>query len=393
MYQYNYNKKIKNIKLFDKEEYKKLTLLNYIIDLFPKTLLVSETKTTLKNKGIKRVKKNIDIFFKNEFIYFNEEVCNFIIIDIDHKKYSIYNFLMELRDYNIIPNWIVETTKGYQLGWILDRPFVVKKEFQSEKDKKLESYSLYIQKCLSYHFEGDENSFRIKGVFRNPIGQSNKKLYFNVNYKYQLNELDVFYLPTQTLQKKGNFGGNFHKNDKEIINIKTIIIKLLNGELSFLNNVKIGQRNSFIWYLGMYLSKTNKNDWENRLDFYNSNLIQPLKENEMENIKKSIKKYNKEKKNFITIGGYNSWTKEMKNIYQKEYQKKKGIVKYSREERKEVYKNKILNTIIKYKKENNKVPSIRKISNISKISKNTVNKYVKELKSNKEYNYLFEKKG
>jgi hypothetical protein len=276
----------------------------------------------------------------------------------------------------------------------LEKPFVIKKEFQSEKDKKLESYSLYIQKCLSYHFEGDENSIRIKGVFRNPIGQSKgKKLYFNVNYKYSLDELDIFYLPTQTLQKKGNFGGNFHKDNKEIINIKTIIIKLLNGELSFLNNVKIGQRNSFIWYLGMYLSKTNKNDWENRLDFYNNNLKNKLEGNEMENIKKSIKKYNKEKKNFINIGSYKNWTKEMKNIYQKEYQKKKGIVKYSREERKEVYKNKILNTIIKYKKENNKVPSIRKISDILSFDKNTVNKYIKILKEKEEYNYLFEKKG
>jgi len=110
----------------------------------------------------------------------------------------------------------------------------------------------------------------------------------------------------------------------------------------------------------------------------------------MENIKKSIIKYTRNNRNFVGLGSYEMWTKKMKNLYMKNYLKKKGIVKYSNEERKEINKNKVLKTIYELRK-NNEKPSIRKISKLCGLSKNTVNKYVKELKSDPKFSILFEK--
>jgi len=111
----------------------------------------------------------------------------------------------------------------------------------------------------------------------------------------------------------------------------------------------------------------------------------------MENIKKSIIKYTSSGKNFVGLGSYELWTPELKNLYIKQYQKKKGIIKYHRDELKEMNKTKVLQAIYKLKGEGKKV-SIRKVAEISKLNKNTVNKYFKELKEDPRFSCLFEKK-
>jgi hypothetical protein len=417
---YNYNKNLNLFKFFNKliEEsedkkliYRKLILLNFIYDFFPSTLKIAKNKKELKKGHLKRIKKEPEIFFNNEFIYFNEEVFRFLIIDIDHKKRGINKILEILNEKFIIPNWIIETTKGFQIAFIIDKPFITKEEYQSTSkiiiknnevikkwgDRDIAKYALFVLKKLSILLDGDPNAIRLKGFFRNPIGQANnKKLFFYTSRKYLISELD-FYAPD--IEKKikkekkpnGNPGGNFTSNINNKITIKTVAYNLLQGNLNYLNYITIGKRNSFLWYYGMYLSKIDP-DWENRLDFYNNNLNNPLGADEMDSIKKSIKNYNSKNKNFINLGGYNLWTNKLKSLYMKEYRKRKGITEATREEKKEMNKTKILQAIYKYKKENSgKVPSIRKLAKILGMSKNTINKYIKELKKDPKYAPVFNK--
>ena len=172
--------------------------------------------------------------------------------------------------------------------------------------------------------------------------------------------------------------------------IKYFVEEVASGNLNILKNIDVGYRNSFIWYLGMYLIKISQ-DWEERLNTYNINLKKPLGEVEMENIKKSIIKYTKNNKNFVGLGSYELWTPELKNMYIKQYQKKKGIIKHHRDEWYEINKTKVLQAIYKLRSENKKV-SIRRVADECGLNKNTVNKYFKELKADARFSFLFEKK-
>jgi len=392
MYQYNYNKKFDFLKYID---YKKTKLLKLFFNKLPSKLTMSKNKSTLKKgKLLKNIDKNKENLFSNEYLYFNKYTFNFFILDVDHKNYKINDFINILNDNFIAPpNWIVETKNGYQLGFILEKPFNLYEKKLSEKDKQLKKYTLYLQKKMLFLLGGDFNACRLQGFWKNPLGMNLKKYKCYVNDKnfFNLSDFDI-YLPgfekyEFNKNKKGNLNGDFH-HDKE--KIKYYINELYKGNLDILKKVKIGYRNSFLWYLGMILIKHEKEDWENKLHFYNNNLPQPLKGNEMENIKSSIIKYTRNNRNFVGLGSYEMWTKKMKNLYMKNYLKKKGIVKYSNEERKEINKNKVLKTIYKLRK-NNEKPSIRKISKLCGLSKNTVNKYVKELKEDPKFKVLFEK--
>jgi len=394
---YYYNKKNEISKTFDIEkynEYKKIKLFNLFYDRLPQNLILSKNKTALRKGKLLRIKKDINYLLENEYLYFNQYTYNFFILDIDHKNYKINDFIILLND-NFInnPNWIIETNSGYQLGFILEKPFNLYKSKLSEKDKQLKKYTLYLMKKMLFLFNGDFNTNRLQGFWKNPLGinLTKYKCYVNDKNLFNLSDFDI-YLPAfenyDFNSNKGNAGGDFH-NEKE--KIKYFISEIFKGNLDILKNIKEGYRNSFIWYLGMLLIKYEKKEWENKLDFYNNNLINPIGDKEMENIKSSIIKYTRNKKNFVGLGSYENWTKEMKNLYIKNYRMKKGIIKNSNEERKEINKNKVLQAILKLKNLNKKITN-ENIQKISGLGLTTVKKYRKILKEDPNFSYLFIKK-
>ena len=396
MYEYNYNKNYTNKKIFI-NNLKKNILLNLFYDRFPQKLTVASNKTNLKKgKLLKNIKKEKEVFFNNEYIYYNKYTYNFFILDIDHKNYKINDFITILDQHFIAPpSWIIETKNGYQLGFILEKPFNLYNGKLTNSDIKAIKYTKYLLKKMLFLFQGDFNTIRLSGFWKNPIGVDLNKFKLFVNNKnyFNLSDFDIYLEVFDNIEKKeinkkkGNEGGFFHKEKHKI---KYFVEELVKGNLNILKEIKKGFRNSFIWYLGMYLIK-NDSDWENKLNTYNINLKEPLEDKEMENIKKSIIKYTKENKNFVGLGSYELWTPELKNMYIKQYQKKKGIIKYHRDELKEINKTKVLQAIYKLKEENKKL-SVRKIAELCKLGKSTVAKYVKELKEDPRFSVLFEKK-
>jgi hypothetical protein len=329
---------------------------------------------------------------KKRFIFFNSKVIKFLIIDIDQKNTfkNMMDIFYFLNDYNIIPSWILETNKGYHVG------FVLKNAIPYENEKAV-TFAKDTIKKLSLLLEGDPFALRLKGRFRNPLIHNT----FYTNQKYDL--IDLIDNIPDTINIEINHNPN-KKVHKDIIKLKELIFKVLN-DLNEIKNVEIGMRNSFLWYLGMIIAKNyQKSDLplptkikelekiKEQIIFYNNNLTDPLENEEVKGIIRSIEKYFLKEKIMVGLGNYNNWTKEMKRIYMNNYLKEKGKIKHHREEKKEITKNKILQTIYKYRKENeNKNPSIRKLADILKMDKNTINKYTKQLKTDPKYAPLFNK--
>jgi len=397
MYKYNYNKKFVEKKIFI-NNLKKQILLDLFYSRFPKTLIVSKTKNYLKKgKLLKNAIKNKNMFFNNEYIYYNQYTFNFFILDVDHKNYKINDFITILDQHFIAaPNWIVETRGGYQLGFILEKPFNLDSKHLSESDKRAIKYTKYLLKKMLYLFGGDFNTVRLQGFWKNPLGVNLDKYRLFVNNKnyFNLSDFDIYLPAFDEIQKKvfkekkkGNEGGDFH-HDK--IKIKYFVEEVVSGNLNILKSIDIGYRNAFLWYTGMYLIKIDPN-WEERLNTYNINLKKPINNTELDGIKRSIKNYTREKKNWITLGKYELWTPELKSMYINNYRKKKGIIKHHRYELKEINKNKVLQAIYKLRGEGKKLTN-KNISEYSKLGLTTVKKYKKELKKDPRFSCLFEKK-
>ncbi len=388
LYNYNYN-----ILIYEKIDFRKEILLQLFLKNFPKKFQVAETKKKLKQGKVFYTFKSPKTFLKNEYVYYNKFTFNFLIIDIDTKIRGIRE-IIELLDEHFIapPTWICETTNGYQVAFALEKPFLINSETLSEKDKILKKYAANMLKNMHELLGGDPESLRLQGFYKNPIylNLDKFKLFVTQN-KFNLSDFDIILPKKNKLISKnkkapnaGNAGGDFHKNPQEI---KILAQEFLcNFNLNILNQINIGERNSFLWYIGMFLSKET-DDWIDRLYIYNLNLKEPIKEEELSHIIKSIENYNRQNKNFV--GGYNTFTKENKNNYMKEYRLKKGIHKQTREQQKEENKTKVIKAIYELKSKKEKL-TIRNIAKQAKLSKNVTNKYVKELKEDSKFKVLFD---
>ena len=333
-----------------------------------------------KNKGIEK-----------KFIFYNSQVVKYLIIDIDDKKTfsNKYEIIEFLNDYNIIPSYVLDSSKGYHVG------FILKKSIPYE-NKKAVDFARDTLKKLSLLLGGDSNALRLKGRFRNPLLHDT----FYTNFEYDLIDI-IDNIPGYILNDITINNNENKKVHKEIEKLKELILKVFNN-INYIKNVKIGYRNSFLWYLGMIIAKNFQHlptpmklkefeKIEKQIHFYNNNLKEPLDKKEVNNIINSIKKYYMKGKIMVGLGSYNNWTPEMKNTYIKNYRKKKGIIKNSNEERKEINKNKVLQSIYKLKKSGEKI-SMRNIQKKCGLSLRTIKKYVDELKEDKKFTCLFEKK-
>ena len=377
-----YNKKFDLNKHFNILNYYHHNFLNNFISGLPKYFDAVDRKNSKKciiekEKGILK-----------KFIFYNSQVIKFLIIDIDDKKTfkNKFEIIEFLNDYNIIPSYVLDSKKGYHVG------FILKNAIPYDNTKAVE-YARDTLKKLSLLLGGDSNAVRLKGRFRNPLLHNT----FYTNFEYNLidisDNIPFFILNDITINHNSN--KKVHKN---ITELKELILKVLN-DINYIKNIKIGYRNSFLWYLGMIISKNFQNlptarklvEFEKikeQIYFYNNNLKEPLNEKEVESIINSIKKYYMKGKIMVGLGSYNNWTKEMKNMYIKNYLRKKGKVKHSNEERKEINKNKVLQSIYKLRKEGEKI-TMRNIQKNCKLSLRTIKKYIDELKNDPKFSSLF----
>ena len=225
MYKYNYNKNYKNKKIFV-NNIKKEILFNLFFNRFPQKLTVAKTKVELKKgKLLKNIDKKKEIFFNNEYIYYNKYTFNFFILDIDHKQYKINDFITILDQHFIAPpSWIIETKSGYQIGFILEKPFNLYNNKLSESDKKAIKYTKYLLKKMLFLFGGDFNAVRLQGFWKNPMGVNldKFKLFVNKNNFFNLSDFDIYLEVFDNIEKKeinkkkGNEGGDFHTEKNKI---------------------------------------------------------------------------------------------------------------------------------------------------------------------------------
>jgi len=384
LYNYNYN-----ILIYEKIDFRKEILLQLFLKSFPKKFQVAEIKKKLKQGKVFYAFKSPKTFLKNEYVYYNKFTFNFLIVDIDTKIRGIRE-IIELLDEHFIapPTWICETKNGYQVGFALEKPFLINNKTLSEKDKILKKYAANMLKNMHELLGGDPESLRLKGFYKNPIylNLDKFKLFVTKN-KFNLSDFDIILPKKKKITNKKNApnaGGDFHTDTNKIKFLAQEF--LFNFNFNILNQIDVGTRNSFLWYIGMFLSKQT-NDWIDRLYIYNLNLKNPIKEEELSHIIKSIENYNRQNKNFV--GGYNTFTKENKNNYMKEYRLKKGIHKQTREQQKEENKNKVIEAIYELRSKKEKL-TIRNIAKQAKLSKNVTNKYVKELKEDNKFKVLFD---
>jgi len=380
-----YNKNFTKEKHFKILNYYHFKFLKEFSEGLPRYFDAVDKKNNKKNI----VKKEEGILKK--FIFFNSKVIKFIIIDIDSKttfknKYEIFEFL---GNFEIFPSWVLETEKGFHVGYILKTPIPFTNEIAVNFCKDV------LNKLIKL-LDGDTAAARLKGRFRNPLLHDT----FYTNEEYNLIDLKEG-IPDYIINDIYIEHNENKKVHKKIMELKELILKVLNN-INYIKNINVGYRNSFLWYMGMIIAKnfqtlpmpTKLKEFEKikeQIYFYNNNLKKPLDDKEVERIINSIKKYYLKGKIMVGLGNYKNWTNEMKNIYMKQYQKNKGIIKEHRDEKKEKNKNKVLQSIYKLKKENEKL-SVRKIASVCGLGKSTVAKYVKELKTDARFACLFEKK-
>ncbi len=328
---------------------------------------------------------------KKKFIFYNSQVVKFLIVDIDNKntfknKYEIIEFLS---DYNIIPSWVLDSKKGYHIGFILKNPIPY-------NNKKAVEYARDTLKKLSLLLGGDSSALRLKGRFRNPLLHDT----FYTDITYDLIDIsdNIPYYILNEITIQHNENKKVHKN---ITELKELILKVLNN-INYIKNVGVGYRNSFLWYLSMIIAKNFQDlptpmklkefeKIEEQIYFYNNNLNEPLDKKEVNNIINSVKKYFLKGKIMVGLGSYNNWTREMKKLYIRNYRKEKGLVKQHREEKKEINKNKVLQSIYKLKQNNEKI-TMRNIQKNCELSLRTIKKYVDELKNDPKFSSLFSTK-
>jgi len=371
-----------NIKSLNK---KQNFIYNFLINRLPAAIRAFKRKS-FKSKKTKPTQESL---IDAKFIEFNKQVCNFIIVDIDNRNLKISEIYEILNDYNIPFTWLLYTNKGYHIAWALKHPFALNSKYQSKSDKKAEKYAKYIQIKLIRLLGGDLAAARLKGIWRNPITHNS---IFYLNNTYELNELDIYLheFEAQNIKAKKQKKGaeTFHT---EPLFIKEIATEVIENPFK-LQEIDQGIRNSLIWYLGMIIAKPFQNleksekiaTWHtqilNKINFYNSNLKNPLSQEELKEITKSIFNYYIQKKIRVSLGSYTEWNKTTRNEYMKEYRVKKGIHKQTREQQKNTNFKKVENSI---QTTNTITEAIKK----SGLSKRTFYKYYKQIKERKKRTY------
>jgi hypothetical protein len=377
--QYNYNER------FDKSQYLRQKFKENFIKNLPKYIRAFKTKGKFNRKKRIYVETAVENY---KFIEYNKEVCAFLIVDIDHRKKEVWEIFEILRERNILPSFFIYTSRGYQIGWELEHPFVLNEKYQKETDKRNEKYAKLILKKLTYLLDGDFNAVRLKGIWRNPL-KNKSRVY--PSKRYLLNELDIF---VEFIDQKEEIKTQelyFHTDGN---NIKNKVAQILLDRTN-IKNVRIGERNSVLWYTGMFLTKeiiktsSSKKEIMKKFTFVkkslfelNKNLQNPLAKKEVKNIVKSITKYLNTNSIYVSFGNANEWDKNTRKKYMRIYRLKNGLVKKSNEQRKREHLRKVANALT----QTNKIAEAVKISGLGKTA---FYKYYKILKNNLKVLFLY----
>lgn len=223
---------------------------------------------------------------KNFIWYGNKSASQFCIIDIDYEDMPINQYLNHVKKtIGFYPTWITRTNKGYQVGFILDKPV-----FYSDTLNNTKLHDLKV--TLSLLLKADENgSLRNYGYWRNPLTHNSiinaksfnldvllkkaNELYFNRQTTFNINS--VIDLP------KALKSSHYLQDQKETLKSWEHIDK---------KGFKEGNRNNFLFITAvklLYAGKIKNNQVLDTLIKINEN---QLSINELRRITKSVCSYN-----------------------------------------------------------------------------------------------------
>lgn len=211
----------------------------------------------------------------------NLQQINTFVVDIDTKKYSVNDIVLSCLDDSIgVPTLIVESTRGYQVYFVLEKPIFISNSNNYRSLKVAKRISNNIKNSLK-NVQADQfcNDF---GFFRIPKSS-------NI----------VFYQPEQTYSVHTLIDWSMRKDDDAnrplfVVPKKNSNIALSQTEwfYALLNTSKVrgkkgelGRNNiMFTLALAYYQEGKSKEDAYNLMDVYNSNLENPLKNNEIKTL-------------------------------------------------------------------------------------------------------------
>jgi hypothetical protein len=381
----NYIKKNERSQMFFEKKY---FFFKFSADKFPKKIRAFKSKGKFKSK--KRINRT-EAFKNYAFIEYNQQVCNFIIVDIDHRKLKISDIIEILSEREIPPTMIIKTNRGYQVFWELSHPFVTNEKYQNEIDKQMFSYAKFIQRKLTFILKGDMAALRIKGIWRNPVFH---KYYYYPKRKYELNELDVYvkHMDEKNVKPDETY---LHLKDSNEIKAKVAEV-LINGTAE---NVYPGMRNNVLWMTGMFIAKEEIKEAKthrrkmllfrkvkDELYRLNATMPEPLSRNEVKGIAKSIYRYIMDESVFVTFGRYADWPKEVKAAYMRRYRASRTLKKKNEAIwTKNIEKPKLSPIAILTKMDYwlNKLKTKSEVIRVMNISRKTFYKYYKILQNKK----------
>lgn len=344
-------------------------------------------KLFVKNLKSANNKKELEFFIKPKPIYEalhdnflrfgTKEATSFLIIDIDNVKMGLEEYEQVIyKKLNIKPTWITRTSKGYHIGFILEKAVFSNDKHQTDIFSQTKRY---LTELLDADVAG---SHRLIGYWRNPLTHKsiiNDKSIFTLQtlYKHSLKLL----LDKQSLNQDNYSIKNNNISTKPKINLST----KLNVNKIDIKDFKKGSRNSFLFNKGvslLYSNSINKENLYSTLLNLNNRIKDNLSESEVKRISDSIQKYNinpNQNKKEYKAGEYHQalWDNSIHNY------KIENNIEFSRQKMGQKITTAIIirNTLEKllegytliYKQ--NKPFTNKNIVENSKVSKSTVKRY------------------
>jgi len=224
---------------------------------------------------------------KCDFIHFNsKEQISFMIFDIDEvgekkaieafpKISDFWNYLSD--KIGLEPTFITQTSKGYHFA------FHLKNHIFTHQEKPYR-YLMAIKSSIIELVGCDINgSARNYGIWRNPLRHN---YYFSDSFNYELKDFRDLIVPEKSIQQKFD---------------KTIMIRQINSNL-----LTVGNRNNAIFYSSMGWAKGKKNLTSENIYYYallvNDKCDIPLNKKEIRSISNSVYSYYKANEINISSG-------------------------------------------------------------------------------------------
>jgi len=215
----------------------------------------------------------------------NLRQINTFVVDIDSKEFDWIDVLSLGFAKNLMPTMILETTKGYQVYYVLSKPAFVTNKSDYKVINVAKKISVNLREIYSEKFSAVDMGCNHFGIARMP--RTDNVLYFDENNRRSFSDWINW-----SIKKSGSMGNRpvhmklIKRNNKGSRQIDEPWFDLLlrRGQIRGEKGV-LGRNNALLTLaLAFYSSNKDKENCEYNLKQFNSCLDQPLKDAEVQRI-------------------------------------------------------------------------------------------------------------